>query len=275
MESSVKRFPPRVLPRPLRPATVGVFVALVALAPSAHAVPPAQQQWLPLEVGNTWVYRLHIDRSTPDMGQDRSFVHGEQMLRITGARGKAPYPLYTFEDLTTQIETQKVLQGGVGERKRAEIDYSGRGGALLLHGQRAFEGHEGKREPVRYVPPLVVLPPSPEVGKSWEVGEFRNEEMTARLRGTVVGHEGVTAAGQHFERCLKVRYTGELAGKIPTANGPQPVLSGDYTRRLWMKQGVGIVKDVTDVEIKTMHPDHGVVEISVVTTKQLERYAVH
>lgn len=239
-------------PLPKRPAPsalpgIALLAAgLLAFAPLAAAA--AAEDWLPLGAGRRMLYEAHRDHSfRPENGKiDRLFHKGRMTQRHRDAGSLAPGAVAIEE----RMELVPLGAGMVERTLEARVFDAADGIVLRASGAIAREGED---PPQRYTPPLRMLP-TDEPGHAWKVGAFRDREMQIELRGEV-RRLGPLAEEPGCESCLEVRYEGPISGQIPVAGGAAKIESGRFERTIWLKRGVGIVREVANVETELLLPD--------------------
>jgi len=212
--------------------------------------------------GHRWVYELHRDRTYQPLEKsiDRSFETGRSVVTVRAARKgpkgafemiqrNASRPL-TGGDVTTSLTSNVVTFGG----------------ELLLHasGELASDADLPAND---YAPPLRMLPTVAN-GESWSVGTWRSGNLSVALRGEVQALD----AEPDCPGCIRVRYSGTIEGTVAMDLGPAAVDSGRLERIVWMKRGVGVVRDETTTETEVQLPDKSKVRlVDVVTLRLLEQ----
>lgn len=222
-----------------------VAAALLAAPVAAIA---SDSDWLPLRPGSRHVYQVHRDHSyAPEHESiDRTFHVGTATQTMRAADSIAKGAVAVEE----RVRIEPLMYGAKEERFETRI--LSFGDQLLLHGSGAI-GQEGADPPVRYQPPLVLLPGATP-GTTWSVGTVRDGETRVEMQGEVVG-TGPLEGTPTCKSCLLVRYTGKITGKIPIYQGEAKILSGTFLRRIWMERGVGIVREDTEAETEIELPD--------------------
>lgn len=215
----------------------------------AAAAADAAEAWLPLVDGSRRVYAVHRDRvfDPDDQANSREFYFAEETERMRAVDGGFRLTRKTVEDS---------VQGS--GRQRREVT------SLLV---ATPEGVRMRREETRnfgaavdrstdYDPPLLLMPATPEPGRSWRVGALRRDaQLVTELQATVVGFEEVTVDGTAYPDCLHVRYEGTLRGSVSSEAGPLAVERGRVETDAWYRAGLGLVREVGTWEVELTLPD--------------------
>jgi hypothetical protein len=217
------------------------------------------EQWFPLRAGERWGYSLHADHTyAPSNAKiDRTFREGAAVFEVTSVGAGAQREV---RETRSERQVGSPLPAPLQRVQHYEV-----GADLLLRGTSSV----GKRDEVRYEPPLRVLPASPESSSPWRVGMIREDGTETEVTGEVLGREDVTEAGMRYEGCLKVRYAGPVRGTTPIYTGPVPIRSGRLERITWLAAGVGIVREVSTLDAEIELPDGVTARISQVLTLRL------
>jgi hypothetical protein len=251
-----------------RPMTRARFVARLALmlmpALAAAAAPAGVQDgsYLPLGPGARWEYEVHRDHSyRPAVGPvDRTFRKGSLVREYVSARDGALHEL-----LERSVETP-ISAGGLPPSRELERQLWSTSAGVRLHGIHPDGGVE-----IRFASPLHMLPAAPEPGARWTVGRWRRNGVEALLEAEAIGYEDVVDGAERWEGCLEVRYTGQVSGTIPVAQGPATLREGRLERVVWWKRGVGPVREVTTYDAGLVLPDGSAARIHEVVTVRLVR----
>lgn len=248
-------------PRCLAVARRALLVAsLVALA--AAPVRADESDWMPLRSGRRLVYEVHRDHSyQPENASiDRVFHKGRSVQTFRDAAAVAAGAVAVEE----RVRLDPVQVGTREDTSEVRV-LADRNGLVIL-GSGAVVG-DLRNLPFRYEPPLRLLPNS-EPGESWSVGTYKEGESRIELRGQVIG-VGKLADPPGCESCLQVRYEGPITGSIPVHGGKATIESGRIERTVWMKRGVGIVREVANVTTAIALPDGTRAKTSHVLTLRL------
>lgn len=217
---------------------------------------------MPLRPGQRAVYEVHRDHSyIPAQGSiDRVFHKGRAVQTTRAADGVARGAIAVEE----RIQLAPVQVGAPEATFEVRVFSAADGIALLGSGAIAKEGDD---PPVRYQPPLRLLPTA-RAGESWTIGTFRDRDSSIEMRGEVIGI-GKLDESPGCESCLEVLYTGPISGRVPVYGGEAEILSGSFERRVWYRRGVGIVRDVVEVESEMKLPDEKRARTASSTTMRL------
>jgi hypothetical protein len=221
-------------------------VALLALGADLATAEPAD--WMPLRVGQRLTYEAHRDHSYhPESASIDRVFHSGRAVRTVRDAGKLQPGAVALE------ERMRLVPVGVGTPEDTfVVQVLDNAKGVVLYGSGAIAA-EGGDPPVRYAPPLRMLP-SDTPGESWSAGMYREGATEVELRGEVVG-VGKLVEAPGCERCLQVRYSGVIRGKLPVYGGEATIESGKLVRTIWLRPGVGVVREVADVETELTLPD--------------------
>ena len=233
----------------LRALAFGVACCLGPIAVPASAE-PAPGSWLPLVVGNSWIYRSENDFQFkyPDRPIERRFWVGRVNERVDdfAASGDGEPSLYTIirdfeqpDDVPRDSFSRRLLralsEGSLGVR---------------LHGLQMPDMPPPLNQAVRYAEPLVLLRDEMPVGASWKVGTWVLANFSVDLTATVVEREDVKVFEGSHPDSLVVRYTGPVSGSIEAVGEWALVDSGHYERTWWLAPGVGIVQEQVEITFR-------------------------
>lgn len=234
----------------LRCSAVARGALLVASLVTLEAAPvhADESDWMPLRIGRRLVYEVHRDHSyQPENASiDRVFHKGRSVQTFRDAAALAGGAIAVEERMRLDP-----VQVGTREDS-SEVRVLAHRNGLVILGSGAAIG-DLRNPPFRYEPPLRLLPTS-EPGASWSVGTYEEGERRIELRGQVIG-VGKLADPPGCESCLEVRYEGPITGSIPVYGGKAEIESGRLERTVWMKRGVGIVRETANVATAIVLPD--------------------
>jgi len=240
-------------------ASAGVALAAAATGSLARAEGPA---WFPLEPGARLHYDLHRDRSAQRSGTplERQFFHGRSFTEVLPASaGDAGRVRVLLHD----VEREANLTGHATERREELLIYSADAAGVWLHGHE----RQGERRP--YDPPLRFLSLPLREGRSWDVGTLHDGPLRVEARAEVVGLESLVIGGRTFSDVAHVRFEGPMAGRLDDANDARPIDEGHYRDDLWLARGVGPIRQVTAIEIRTRDEDGKPLRVSDLVTRTL------
>jgi hypothetical protein len=240
------------------------FAALVAPA-IARGQTPAAAGWLPSRPGGRWEWAVHRDHTykPADAKADRTF----RLARVVADH------LRTFEQdgLTLHEMRERRQEKPVGAglpptQEETRLLFSDAAG-LRLHASAVSGGQS-----TRFDPPLQLVPADPVPGTRWRVGRWEVAGSSVELTGRVLGREDVADGEPAFANCLKLRHTGPVEGVAQIASGAAKIRNGRYERTLWLKEGVGVVREevVTDGDLEL--EDGVTARVSEIATQRLIRY---
>ncbi|RIL04851.1 MAG: hypothetical protein DCC71_12525 [Proteobacteria bacterium] len=246
----------------VRFAAWAVCLAAAAVAP-ARADRAVDPEWLPLRPRAEWTYDTH---------RDQTYDRAKAAIRRTLHKGRTRMVVESAADRVPggfRVREQTVLQPIEGRGVRESIAgwtlYSFED-ALRVHASSEILADQSLGEVV-YEPPLRLLATTT-VGESWDAGVFRNGAQRAKVRGEVLGIEDLEGTPS-FDGCLKVRLAGPISGVVSQTEQQGEIESGEYERLLWFARGVGIVRDVTTLEVEMRMPEERRVRLLEVLSMRL------
>lgn len=229
-------------------------LALAAGAPSARAAGPASpdEAWMPVDVG---LYKRFVHR------QDRDFTSGDMSLgveRMVGSREErvvAASPDEGGATVEIQVET-KLRSNESGESVETKrVFASPTETAYRVHGWDAQT--DGQSYRLRYPRPAVVLKEGARVGERWHVSSETVAGLSGDTWGEVVGLQDARTPAGLFEKCLVVRYTGNVSGEIEIPGaGTMQVTAGEVVVTEWHAKGIGLVLSREELR-ETLHGQGG------------------
>lgn len=230
-------------------ATKSFFLstALVAGALGAAEVPVAE--YLPLVEGRGW--RYEIDKVRTFTLGDQAIVHeidGTSVERVVDRSRDVEYaaPVYVLRQEVDELN----LSTGQTVTGTIESHLSSEPGQVLLHAQRVGGAAAGDDELDRLPAPVAVLKlPLPAEGAPYP-SRLESRGMTIDARPYEQGVETVETSAGTFADCLRVTSRGPVSGALP-GNPPTPILDGSVEETSWYAKGVGLVKQVQLLRIKT------------------------
>lgn len=247
-------------------------VGLVRLATPALALPPEEAgegDWLPLEIGNRWTYRMRKERTSRLGGGDPVEHRLEGTSRVEIVRSRRD--IAERETLEVRnILTQKTP--GVDDERiftvTAHVSGSDRG--VEIHAQQMTGVPFVAEKLIRCDPPLLLLNLPPGKGQTWKVGSLTVGEMRIEEEALVVGRRDVRIGDRMFENCLEVLREARLSGKIDMGSGPVPIESGSRTTRDWYARGLGLVRQTSEQKLTVTFPGEVKLTTGETTTRELE-----
>lgn len=226
-------------------ALPGLALALLLAMPGASARADSAGEWFPLEPGDRGRFDVHRDQLTrPAEGsQIRTLWVGRAEEFGELREGRLRVRTVTRESV---VEQNGIAVSLPGRRSDDVDDYTLSGGSLLLHRrERSASGHS---EAIDYGPPLRVLGGTLAPGARWSVGTLREDDLEIAVQAEVVGRETLSlGSGERLEGCLRVAYRGRIR---PTGSGPADKVSGRWERDAWFAHGIGLVQEITELEIQ-------------------------
>jgi hypothetical protein len=240
-------------------------LVLLGTAPAVRASDATvDPDWFPLRAGSEWVYEVHRDQTyrPDDAGLSRLFHAGRNIRTASAASDRTPGGFVVREIM-------KLVPVDLGERETLLawmlLSFQGE---LRMHAT-GETGVDGTEDEVVYDKPLRILPTTT-AGASWNAGVFRSGGLSAPIRGEVIGIEDLEGSPR-WSGALKVRLHGSISGKAANSNEPTEVESGEFERLIWFAKGVGIVREVTTMELELKLPDDRRAHtIQVLTLRLLE-----
>ncbi|MCP5070055.1 MAG: hypothetical protein GY946_26090 [bacterium] len=216
------------------------------------------ETWMPASVGDEWAYRISETSIYTIGGQQVSRLSKSGRYSKEIARqdhlANEPVPIFVFEDVRKWTD-------GSDDSRTTSLGAM-RGGAFLEFGMDAGDGltmHEN---------PLVYVPASVKGGMTWEVGTLELNGLTVQMQGEILGLQAAKTPAGPFERCLKVRYTGEVSGMIELDDGRLPVRTGQLDMTHWFAPGIGLVMAEESLSMDLLTAE------GTMTSRMTDRYAL-
>lgn len=226
------------------------------------------EEWIPLGKGMRWGYRVATINQTVIAGmQHTQRERGTRDVEVRDVSASLPESPYEV------VETRAIRTDGQQSvnrtTSRSWLRTDERG--VLVFGEEFPNPFAvGKREFVRYEPPLRYLPADPRPGTSWHVGVERAMGLRIDLTGTVIGTRDARSAVGLHRGCLEVRYTGQISGHFESPDGPLSVVSGSVMVTSYYAPGLGSVLEKEYQEMRLRMPDGQIVAASARTEMVLE-----
>lgn len=234
-------------------ARLFLFATLFAIPATATRA----SEWQPMAVGHRWAFKITESQEIRLAGQvvGREQKRGRFVRDVVrqGRRADVPVPVFVFEDVRS-------WQGAPTQRFTTLA--AQRGGAVLEIGVDTGDGL------IVHDQPLIQVPASIQGGLQWDVGSFALDGLTIEMQGEVLGLQNARTPAQTFERCLKVRYTGQLRGLVEVPEGRLPVRSGTLDVTQWFAPDVGVVLSEESVELEVLTAQ------GVMTIRTTDHYAL-
>ena len=259
-----------ILPVAPPSAAIGIDIDQAADAPP-EAVTPAVtpgRTLQPLEPGRRWTYTYVRERTRGEPGgkpEVESF-RGTLVDQIVGvASSFGPDAVELRSTLRGQAETTRgeaeTESKPVVLERRTSLETADGGHGYRVLGIEAEDPLSG-RQRSRFEPPLRQLIGEREVGKRWLVGEVDIGGLRTRIEGEVLGTQDAKTPAGVYERCLVVRYSGKLSGRVDAFGSSIEVRDGSVVATEWYAPGVGVVLAKEETRQTLVLADDTIVEFS-------------
>lgn len=221
---------------------LGLALAALLATAGGSARADSAAEWFPLEPGGRGRFDVHRDQLTrPAEGSPiRMIWIGRAEESGDRREGRLRVRTVTRESV---VEQNGVATSLPALRSDDVDEYWIAGGDLLV--QRRERVASGRTELIDS-PPIRVLAGSLAPGSRWSVGTLRTGDLEIPLDARVVGLEALSlSGGRQLEGCLRVAYRGAIR---PAGGGGKA--GGRWERDAWYARGVGLVQEVTRIEVE-------------------------
>ncbi len=193
--------------------------------------------------GSRWEYEcyktisgvIHIQGRTMATLDDASF--GSSVYEVLAPEEGKPN-VFNYKE-TTKLRSVK----GNEESSEVSIKFIADGIKIL---STVVESSSDKQPDEQvYDPPLNYYIKDPAQGKSWDVGEMRDEKTKTYMKARIAGKETVTVPAGTFKDCLRVVYSSDnVSGTIELWQKDFNITEGHSRGIYWIADGVGVVKEL-------------------------------
>jgi len=201
---------------------------------------------IPCVVGNKWTYDCYkvytgdVRFQGKSMNKINDASYGTSTYEVL-AMDKSQPPVYDYKE-TTQTSSST---GGSDSTDQVDLRLSSDDAGQ--HVISSYQTSTGMDSPDRqdYDPSLLYFPKDTSVGKTWTVGNMREENTLIPMTAKVVGKETVTVPAGTFKDCLRVVYSCDnISGTVDVWQKQFNITSGKSRGIYWIAEGVGVVKEL-------------------------------
>ena len=216
----------------------------------------------PCAVGNRWEYdTVRVQNAQVKLGEtiasaSREVQSGNSVYSVTGYLTDAVYDyqeLVTLSNPAGKTQTDKTLiKFGVGNK------------GLEIHSTVNESSSDSAPVEQKYIPPLFYFAANADKGKPWNVGAFKDRNLSEPFKAKSGGRENVTVPAGTFNNCLKVIYSSDGAsGTFEAAGVTFKPTGGKSVNIYWIADGVGVVKELEVSTSKAEADGLGGIKISM------------
>jgi hypothetical protein len=256
-----------------RTATAGRALALGAAAllvasTALGARVATNRDWVPLQQGNRWSYRVTTERilRLPNGASPVFKVRGNEEDEVARSLGTFAGARNAFEMILRARHVDAAT--GNEEIRNQSMVVSSNAGRLVMHTGTAAG------RPMRILRPVTLLPASPQPGMTWDGGAFSAAGMQFDMQGEVVSFEDVRTPAGEFAGCLKLHLTGQIRGAVDVDGVSVQIEDATADVMEWFAPGVGLVKETSSFHIGMRMPDGTRIESRDDTQRVLDGYQV-
>ena len=250
----------------LRNLIIGLLVLL-------SAIPALGYEMFPCNVGNKWEYETvkvfsgEVKINNLPVSLMKNIQSGRSIYEITEG------PTNGF---FSYLETQELSDiRGVTESEKTLIKISLTDKGMLIHSTLREATGMQNPESETYSPPLLYFASDADKNKTWDIGAFKDKDLSEPFKGRSAGRETVTVPAGTFKDCLKVVYSSEGAtGTFDAFETKFKPAGGKSINVYWIAEGVGVVKEleVSTSKAEAKGPDGSILytEGSTCTVSELK-----